>query len=276
MIIIGNYGASATCIMAGDGARRAKIGAISFKPTNQTDGCLSATFKEILEHWGSRTPHVADYELSPASGMTVPTASQPDGAGGGQMQTFNAEILKAVVAINTKWGVRATTFTVISPTTFLRPDCCVKANHPPKTMCVAAVTEIIIEALNGYYALRPVTRRLSRNCRMSERRGGSKKDIRAHVFMYEGLAQGTAHALERFGPVPGPLFEQLELGSFTTNLNRKKSGHACVFLAYLDATGNEVEETYGPGVVGVRGTSSQGKDLAGWRLRIPVGSTATA
>jgi len=177
------------------------------------------------------------------------------------MQTFNAQILKAVAAIDAKWKGQgydiSSYFTHDLP---YGPDCCIPANHPPKTMCVAAVTEIIIEALNEYYGATN-DKTPFQKLPMKSWRGGSKSDIRAHMFMYDGLGcHGTAHALERFGIGKQVPFAQLQPGSFI-NLNRAKSGHACVFLGYLDAAGKDVA-VFGPSVVGFKYFSSQGKNAA--------------
>ena len=175
------------------------------------------------------------------------------------MQTFNAEILAAVAAIDQNWkGKGYDLHSYFTHDLAYGPDCCIKANHPPLTMCVAAVTEIIVEALNGYFAKTQDSVPFQK-LPIRSWRGGSRSDIRAHIFMYDGLhCSGTAHALERFGIGRQTSFEQLQPGSFI-NLNRTAgSGHACVFLSYLDAAGNDVA-SYGPSVAGFKYFSSQGK-----------------
>lgn len=177
-----------------------------------------------------------------------------------QTDQFNDEILKAVASITTAWSGRG--YDINSYFTHdlnYGPECCVTANHPPKTMCVAAVTEIIITALNAWYA-QTGDRTPFDKLPLRSWRGGAKRDIRAHVFMYDGLnCNGTAHALERFGIGRQTSFSQLTAGDFI-NFNRAHSGHACVFLSYIDAAGNDLA-TFGTNVTGYRYFSSQGKGL---------------
>lgn len=173
---------------------------------------------------------------------------------------FNDAILDAISDIATNWAARGydinSYFTHDLP---YGPDCCVKANHAPKTMCVAAVTEIIITTLNKLYA-QTSERRPFESLPLRSWKGGTRRDIRAHIFMYDGVGcNGTGHALERFGIGRQVSFSKLEAGDFI-NFNRASSGHSCVFLAYLDASGNDVP-TFGPSVVGYRYFSAQGKGL---------------
>jgi len=138
----------------------------------------------------------------------------------------------------------------------------IPANHPPKTMCVAAVCEIIVEALNlwqqdhkdpqGQPDKTPFLQLPVRSWR-----GGSRADIRAHIFMYSGLnCRGTAHALARFGIGGETSFDQLQPGDFV-NFNRSTTGHAAVFLGYIDKSYNDVP--YSRNVAGFKYFSAQGK-----------------
>jgi hypothetical protein len=141
----------------------------------------------------------------------------------------------------------------------------IPANHPPKTMCVAAVCEVIVEALNlwqkdhtdssGQPAKTPFLQ-----LPVKSWTGGSRSDIRAHIFQYTGLnCRGTAQALARFGIGAETGFDQLQPGDFV-NFNRTRSGHSVVFLGYIDRNYNDV--AYSPDVAGFKYFSAQGEALS--------------
>lgn len=136
--------------------------------------------------------------------------------------------------------------------------CCIKSNAPPRTMCVAAVAETIVEALNIYQAESSDTSPFQA-LPLASWTGGRKDQIRPHIFMYEGMgSKGTATALRRFGIGQEIAFENLRAFDFV-NFDRKAgSGHAAVFLAYLDKDGNELPE-FSDGVTGFKYFSAQGK-----------------
>ncbi len=147
------------------------------------------------------------------------------------------------------------------------PDCCVKANHPPLTMCVAGVCEIIIEALNLYRAETGDAKPFA-ELPLHSWTHGSLKDIRAHIFMYAGsLCRGTAHALARFGIGNETAFRDLEPGDFV-NFNRTKTGHAAVFLGFINKD-YAIEPDFSSRVAGFHYFSAQGKnsDDAGFGYR---------
>ncbi len=133
----------------------------------------------------------------------------------------------------------------------------IKASNPPKTMCVAGVTEVIIEAINLYskdtgdksvYETIPVTSWSK----------GNLTSLRANIFMYAGTgSRGTGHTLERFGIGKQIAFSEAKAGDFI-NFNRTSgTGHAVVFLGYIDAAGKILNE-YSTKVVGFRYFSAQG------------------
>ncbi len=138
------------------------------------------------------------------------------------------------------------------------PDGKIKANNAPLTMCVAAVAEVIICAMTELHARTGTTTPFAKLPIESWRRG-TKTSIRAHIFMYEDVkSNGTAHALERFGIGVQVPFDALQPGDFI-NFNRENgSGHACVFLGYLDGAGRDLS-SYGPSVAGFRYFSAQGR-----------------
>jgi hypothetical protein len=125
-------------------------------------------------------------------------------------------------------------------------------------MCVAAVSEVIIEALNLYanqtgdYA--PFTKLPMRSWN-----NGSPKDIRAYIFQYDGVdCHGTADALSKFGIGQELPFDTLLAGDFITMNRTTGSGHTAVFLGYINKTYGE-EPTYSNKVAGFRYFSAQGK-----------------
>jgi hypothetical protein len=138
----------------------------------------------------------------------------------------------------------------------------IPANHPPKTMCVAAVCEVIVEALNIWQkdntsADGQPDRTPFLELPLKSWTGGTRADIRPYVFMYDGVkSRGTADALSRFGIGRETSFEQLQPGDFI-NFNRTKSGHSVVFLSYIDRKYDDV--AYSADVVGFKYFSAQGQ-----------------
>ena len=126
-----------------------------------------------------------------------------------------------------------------------------------KTMCVAAAMEVILTAMTIW----------------SEDQGDAtvfdflpieswqtldSSHIKAHIWVNHALeSYGTADALAHFGMGENVPFEQLQPGSFL-NLNRTNgTGHAVVFLSFIDMDGNE-SAVWHDGVVGFKYFSSQG------------------
>lgn len=134
----------------------------------------------------------------------------------------------------------------------------VKANHPPLTMCVAAVSEVIIEALN-IYAARTGDYTPFQRLPMRSWNNASITDIRPYMFLFDTVkSNGTADALTKFGIGCRLPFEELQPGDFI-NLNRNRpSGHAVVFLGFINESYEE-EKVYSKRVVGFKYFSSQGK-----------------
>jgi hypothetical protein len=137
-----------------------------------------------------------------------------------------------------------------------------KPTDPPMTMCVAAMAELIVVAINSYvkatgdqtpYSYLPIDgwNRMRPN------------DIRSHIWVDPRLgSNGTADSLVTFGIGKRVAFKDLTPGSFI-NLNRtarpggRPTGHAVAFLAFLDKDGNELAE-FGPTVSGFKYFSANG------------------
>jgi hypothetical protein len=129
----------------------------------------------------------------------------------------------------------------------------------PETMCVAAVAEVIVTALNIYMHdtgdKTPATY-LPANGWYSMRVG----DIKSYIWVDPRLeSYGTADALAKFGVGVRQPFADLQPGSFI-NLNRdNKTGHAVVFLGFIDRAGDIVSSYDAAKVAGFKYFSSQGK-----------------
>jgi len=136
-----------------------------------------------------------------------------------------------------------------------------KATKPPLTMCVAAQVEIIARALEIYSQEHPKDnfRTFLPDIQWKSLR---PEALRGKIWMVKGASSnGTASALFSFGLGQEVPFEDLLPGAFL-NLNRAKTGHAVVFLGYLDAKGDSVDR-HGASVAGFKYFSSQGTESAG-------------
>lgn len=177
--------------------------------------------------------------------------SRPDG--------FNAEILTQVDKLfRERGGLGYDINCYFTRDLDYGPSGKIKAKNAPLTMCVAAVCEVIICAMTELHARTGNTAPFVKLPIDSWRRG-TKTSIRAHIFMYDDVkSNGTAHALERFGIGVQVPFDTLQPGDFI-NFNRENgSGHACVFLGYLDGVGRDLS-SFGPNVAGFRYFSAQGR-----------------
>ena len=137
-------------------------------------------------------------------------------------------------------------------------ECCIKSNAPPLTMCVAAVSEIIIESLNLYWSETSDASPFS-SLPIRSWRGSTRNDIRPHIFMYDNMGStGTGSALRRFGIGEELKFEELKTFNFVNFDRSNGTGHAAVFLGYLSAAG-DLLDSYSADVAGFKYFSAQGK-----------------
>lgn len=131
------------------------------------------------------------------------------------------------------------------------------AAPPYPTMCVAAVAEVMIEALR-IYAEETGDKSAFQQLGARSWNSGNLRSIKANLFMFaETGSRGTAGTLQRFGMGKEVPFAELRPGDFV-NLNRQKSGHAVVFMGYLDRNYN-ILPGFGPNVAGFKYFSAQGK-----------------
>jgi hypothetical protein len=125
-------------------------------------------------------------------------------------------------------------------------------------MCVAAVSEVIIEALN-IYAAKTADYSPFNQLRMNSWNCSSRTDIRPYIFQYKDVGcHGTVDALTRFGIGQELSFDELQPGDFITMNRTTGSGHTAVFMGYINGTYQGVS-TYSGQVAGFRYFSAQGK-----------------
>ncbi|MER9405213.1 hypothetical protein NKI36_14295 [Mesorhizobium caraganae] len=132
----------------------------------------------------------------------------------------------------------------------------IEASNPPSTMCVAAVVEVMVEAIKLYSKQHP---EIYSKIPLSSWTKGNLTSLRANFYLYEGSkSKGTAHTLERFGIGKQLKFSQLKPGDFI-NFNRstdKPSGHSVIFIHYLNSKGERVAD-FNDSVAGFRYFSAQ-------------------
>lgn len=138
----------------------------------------------------------------------------------------------------------------------------IKPTDPPWTMCVAAVAEVIATAVN-LYATETNDATVFDQLPVAGWNRMRPIDIRSHIWVDPRLdSYGTADALETFGIGKRVKFSELKPGSFV-NINRtNRTGHAVVFMNYLDKTGAPLE-VYSDKVVGFRYFSAQKRNSNG-------------
>lgn len=126
-----------------------------------------------------------------------------------------------------------------------------------KTMCVAAAMEVILTAMT-LWAEDTGDATVFDFLPIESWQTLHSNHIKAHIWVNHELnSYGTADALVHFGMGENVAFEQLRPGSFL-NLNRTNgTGHAVVFLSFIDIEGNEFE-VWNDSVVGFKYFSSQG------------------
>ena len=187
-----------------------------------------------------------------------------------QVDGMNAYVLRAVEQLHKESPAkgyniaRAYTKEIRYGSGMIRPS------EPPLTMCVAAVAEVVITAINLYAAETGDTSAYA----YLPAEGWNRmrpRDIRSHIWVAHQLdSYGTADAFVTYGIGRRVRFSELSPGSFV-NINRtNKSGHAVVFLSYVDKVGNNLT-AYSDAVAGFRYFSAQGvgrKPSAGFGHRI--------
>ncbi|MDQ0106911.1 hypothetical protein J2T02_002024 [Chitinophaga terrae (ex Kim and Jung 2007)] len=173
-----------------------------------------------------------------------------------QHQKFNNYLLRAVDTIEKNWALRGYDINGVFTHDLSFGRNKLKAAHEPGTMCVAAQLELIVTALNIYvaetgdssvYNYLPVKHWVSTQSK-------TFKDL---VWVNSG-SSGSAYALNTYGMGKVCDYKELTPGSFV-NLNRNnRTGHAVLFISYIDSTGKELRGWSGK-AKGFKYYSSQGK-----------------
>ena len=172
-------------------------------------------------------------------------------------ELFNDYILMAVQDLYDNYGLLGYDNVALTHDLQYGDQGLLEAMAPPRTMCVAATMEVIIRAMQLYAENTGDDSVFDHLPRISWANLASSS-IRAHIWVnYEINSRGTGDALRHFGMGMTVPFEQLKPGSFV-NLNRTTgSGHAVVFLAFIDIEGNEYS-THNDDIIGFKYFSSQG------------------
>ena len=140
-----------------------------------------------------------------------------------------------------------------------------KATEPPYTMCVAAVAEVLVIAINNWVNDHPESRARD-HLPLAGWNRMRPSDFRAHLWVAPQLgAYGSADAFVTFAVGKRVPFSELLPGAFI-NLNRparpdkgkKASGHAVIFLGFVDIEGRQVETYDAKKVAGFRYFSANG------------------
>lgn len=170
---------------------------------------------------------------------------------------FHPYILAAVDYIYANYGLLGYDSAVLTHDMPYGDQGVIPATGGAKTMCVAAVMEIILQAMN-LYAEDTGDETVFDFLPASSWKTLHSYNIKAHIWVNPDLdSGGTADALRHFGMGDNRPFEQLRPGAFI-NLNRTTgTGHAVVFIGFIDANG-KVYDTYNDSVVGFKYFSSQG------------------
>lgn len=137
------------------------------------------------------------------------------------------------------------------------------ATPPHSTMCVAAVVEVLVEAINLHAAEPGANKDIYQLLALKSWRSGNILSLKANIFRFQGTGSpGTAFSLERMGIGRQKPFESLVPGD-VVNFNRPPSttfpsgsGHSVFFISFL--TKSSEVSSYSDQVVGFRYFSAQG------------------
>lgn len=177
-------------------------------------------------------------------------------------ETFNGYLLKAVDELAATYKLLGYDDAALTHDLAYGAKGDIKATKPPRTMCVAAVLEILVTAMQ-IYARETGDAKVFDFLPKASWESLSAGNIRAHLWVNPALnARGSADAVRHFGMGMTVPFKELTPGSFV-NLNRTTgTGHAVLFLAFIDLAGKEYP-SWNPSVVGFKYFSSQGGFDAG-------------
>ena len=175
---------------------------------------------------------------------------------------FNDYLLKAVEELAEGYGLLGYADEALTHDLEYGSHGLIPATAPPKTMCVAAVLEVIVTAMQIYARETGDATLFDFLPRQSFTSLGAEA-IRGHLWVNPAFnANGSADAVRHFGMGMTVPFKELTPGALI-NLNRTTgTGHAVIFLAFIDGAG--IEQTrWSPDVIGFKYFSSQGGSAAG-------------
>jgi len=197
---------------------------------------------------GGGQPRLGPYEL-----MISISEPNPNAEG-----YFNDYILRAVEHLNEHYSLLGYDSAVLTHDIPYGEFGEISRSGGARTMCVAAVMEVILTAINLYAEESGDETVFDFLPKRSWERLGAD-DIKAHLWVNHELgSRGTGDALRNFGMGELIPFEELRPGGFV-NLNRSNgTGHAVVFLSFIDEEGTE-HLTYNEEVIGFRYFSAQGR-----------------
>lgn len=203
---------------------------------------------------------VLDSYAGKAGPYTLDVAIRPKTPAAGE--TFNAYILEAVTQIEATYKLLGYDAAALTHDLAYGAKGTITASKPPKTMCVAASMEVMLTAMQ-IYAQETGDATVFDHLPLKSWQTLASSAIRGHIWVNPDFnARGSADALRHFGMGMTVPFKELTPGSFI-NLNRTSgTGHAVVFLAFIDNVGNE-SSSWHSDVVGFKYFSSQGGLAAG-------------
>jgi len=179
--------------------------------------------------------------------------------------SFNSYVLEAVSELTARQNDSGYDITKAYARAVPYAGGALRPSQPPLTMCVAAVAEVMVVAINKYVATTGDQSAYS-HLPVDGWNRMRPTDIRSHIWVDPRLgSNGTADAMVTFGIGKRVLFKELTPGSFI-NLNRnprpggRATGHSVVFLGFLDKDGNVLQD-YGPSVAGFKYFSANGAGM---------------
>lgn len=237
----------------GSGERQENSRAISFN--------FSHTFTKLGEQDLTFEAHDHD-AVGPLASQTIRVNVVPQNTPANS-RYFNKYILKAVAHLTKHWGLLGYDITkqLTHPLDYNKKGTLTPTGNG-LTMCVSGALETIITAFE-IYAKETGSTRIYDFLPFSSWNTLHETNIKAYIWVNPKLnSSGTADALAKFGMGENVKFKDLEPGAFI-NLNRTTgTGHAVIFLSFIDIKGKDLA-TYSDKVVGFRYFGAQGKKKKG-------------
>ena len=184
-------------------------------------------------------------------------------APGAPSRYFNSYILKAVSHLSKNWGLLGYDITKqLTHDINYNNQGTLKPTGGGLTMCVSGVLETIVTAFE-LYAKETGDKSVYSFLPFDSWNTLRPTNIKAHIWVNSKLnSSGTGDAIAKFGIGENVRFRDLKPGGFI-NINRTTgSGHAVVFLSFIDNKGRDVA-TYNDSVVGFRYFGAQGRRIKG-------------